>query len=69
MTQKAIIDGVERWAISMGWNTVACDHPGCTAETYVERTQVRAEAREEAGRKGWTYVDGRDLCPAHTGKR
>jgi hypothetical protein len=72
VTTRATIAGVERHALPRGPNTVACDFPGCENQTYVQRGQdwsdaTKAAARAEAAGKGWTFRDGIDLCPTHSG--
>jgi hypothetical protein len=49
---------------------VECDHPGCLAWTAGETAHGRTLAkiaRQRAKANGWTYRDGKDLCPEHDG--
>lgn len=62
---RAIVGGVERFAIARVPNTIQCDFPGCQAQHTFDRVWGVARGRARAAGQGWTQVEGVDLCPKH----
>lgn len=62
---RAIVGGVERFAIARVPNTIQCDFPGCQAQHTFDRGWGADRGRARAAELGWSHVEGTDLCPDH----